>query len=99
MAATGHTRGSETRKPNSYSYAHLLRRSIAVNTDERKGNQMKNKITMSLLMLCFTGMLFVLAGCEQEGPAERAGENIDEGMERAGESIERAGENVQDTAN
>ncbi|MFA5531424.1 MAG: hypothetical protein WDA11_12230 [Thiohalomonadaceae bacterium] len=31
-----------------------------------------------------------LAACEREGPAERAGESVDEGVERAGEEIERA---------
>ncbi len=60
---------------------------------------MKSKSKAVMLMLCFTASLCMLMGCEQEGPAERAGENIDESMERAGDSIERAGENVQDSAN
>lgn len=37
-----------------------------------------------------------LSACEREGPAERAGEQIDRGVERAGESLERAGDRVQD---
>lgn len=36
------------------------------------------------------------AGCEREGPAERAGERIDRGAEKAGDSIERAGERSRD---
>ncbi len=60
---------------------------------------MKTKSKTLMLMFCFAASLFVLTGCEQEGPAERAGENVDESVERAGESIERAGENVQDSAN
>lgn len=36
------------------------------------------------------------AGCEREGPAERAGESIDRGAEKAGDSLERAGERSRD---
>lgn len=36
------------------------------------------------------------AGCEREGPAERAGERIDRGAEKAGDSLERAGERSRD---
>lgn len=40
-----------------------------------------------------------LAACEDnEGPAERAGESIDNAAERAGEAMEDAGENVQEEA-
>jgi hypothetical protein len=39
-----------------------------------------------------------LAACEQEGPAERAGEAIDNATENTGEAIERAGEKIQDGA-
>jgi hypothetical protein len=52
-----------------------------------------------LLLACFTGSLFFVVGCEQEGPAERAGEKVDESMEQAGEKMEQAGENIQDSAN
>ena len=36
------------------------------------------------------------AGCEREGPAERAGESIDRGVERAGEAVENAGDRARD---
>lgn len=52
-----------------------------------------------LLLVCFMGSLFGVVGCEQEGPAERAGEKVDESMEETGEKIEQAGENIQDSAN
>ena len=40
-----------------------------------------------------------LAGCQkQEGPAERAGREIDKAVEKAGQQIEKAGEKIQDTA-
>lgn len=37
-----------------------------------------------------------LAGCEQDGPAEQAGERVDRSVEKAGESMERAGDRAQD---
>lgn len=39
-----------------------------------------------------------LVGCEREGPAERAGEQIDESLEQAGKKIEQAGEAIRDKA-
>ncbi|SDN51929.1 hypothetical protein [Vreelandella arcis] len=40
-----------------------------------------------------------LAACgDDEGPAEEAGENIDETMEDAGEEMEEAGEDMEDAA-
>ena len=38
----------------------------------------------------------LLAGCEDQGPAEEAGENVDEAMEEAGDKMEEAKENVED---
>ncbi len=43
-----------------------------------------------------SGLLLVsLAGCEQ-GPAEKAGENVDDAVDEAGESIEDAGDSIED---
>jgi hypothetical protein len=40
-----------------------------------------------------------LAGCEKkEGPAERAGKEIDKSVESAGKQLEKAGQNIQDAA-
>jgi len=49
----------------------------------------------AIISLLCAGSLW-LAGCEQEGPAERAGEKVDKTMERAGEQMERAGERAQE---
>lgn len=38
----------------------------------------------------------MLGACEREGPAERAGERIDESAERAGDRIEDAGDRLED---
>lgn len=45
-----------------------------------------------------TALLFSLfaAGCDREGPAERAGERVDRGVEKTGDSIERAGDRTRD---
>ncbi len=54
----------------------------------------------SLVATCAALLLAVtLAACEKKGPAETAGEKIDNAAERAGEQIEKAGEKIQDKAN
>ncbi|WP_192035534.1 hypothetical protein [Halomonas sp. YLGW01] len=64
---------------------------------------MKAKLTDKLkdkfgIMLLVVMMSVVISGCEQEGPAEEAGEKIDNAMEDTGEAIEEAGENVEEAA-
>jgi hypothetical protein len=40
-----------------------------------------------------------LSACEKkEGPAERAGKDIDKAVQSAGEKIEKAGQKIQDAA-
>jgi hypothetical protein len=39
-----------------------------------------------------------LTACDDDGPAEEAGEAIDESAERAGEALEDAGETIQQNA-
>jgi hypothetical protein len=40
-----------------------------------------------------------LAACEKkEGPAERAGKEIDKTVEKAGQQLEKAGQSIQDAA-
>ena len=47
-----------------------------------------------------TGLLFLLfiSGCEQEGPAERAGEKIDKTIGQTQEKMEQAREKISDAA-
>ena len=56
------------------------------------------KFTSSAALI--TGALLVaLSGCQkQEGPAERAGKEVDKAVEKAGQQIETAGESIQDAA-
>lgn len=50
-------------------------------------------------LLCSVFVTALLAGslvaCDREGPAERAGRSVDEGVDRAGEELERAGEGAE----
>lgn len=49
--------------------------------------------------LFVTVVLLALAGCQREGPAEKAGRQVDEAGKAASRSIEKAGENIRDAAN
>lgn len=49
--------------------------------------------------LGMTALLLALSACDQQkGPAEQAGEKIDNAAEQAGQQIEKAGDAVQDAA-
>ena len=48
-------------------------------------------------VMCIGMFTFVLGACERQGPAERAGEKIDEAVEEAGEAVEKAGDKVKET--
>lgn len=55
------------------------------------------KITGAALLasLFFLG----LSACEKaEGPAERAGKELDHAVEKAGQKVEKAGDSIQDAA-
>ena len=44
-------------------------------------------------------LVAALSGCQkEEGPAERAGRQVDKAVEKAGQQIEKAGESIQDAA-
>ena len=51
------------------------------------------KILIAVLFSCLS---LTLASCDQKGPAEKVGENIDKGIEKTGEAIEEAGEAVEE---
>lgn len=56
-----------------------------------------NKTLVSTIVMAL--LLGPLAACEQEGPMEKLGENIDEAVEEAGEGIEEAADKVKDATN
>lgn len=51
-----------------------------------------NKLSLVLLAFLFT---LGLSACEK-GPAEKAGERMDDAMENVGDNIEEAGDEVED---
>ncbi|WP_136068904.1 hypothetical protein [Modicisalibacter radicis] len=58
----------------------------------------KNLLRKLGLAMMLALMLGGVAACDDQGPAEEAGENIDEAAENAGDSVEEMGEDVQDAA-
>lgn len=52
-----------------------------------------------LFALFIIGSLMGVQACDSDGPAEQAGEKVDESMEKAGDKLEKAGDNVQDAVN
>ena len=59
-----------------------------------------NTFNKSLVSIVTSSLLFVsLVGCQkQEGPAEKAGQAIDNAAGKVGAQIEKAGEAIQDAA-
>ena len=60
---------------------------------------MKWLLRLMVFLLSASLMIPILSGCEQQGPAEEAGEKIDEAVEETGDAIEEAGDAVQDSLN
>ena len=54
--------------------------------------------TAAATALAFAAAL-TLSACDDEGPAEKLGESIDNSAKQVGEAVEDAGESVQDSAN
>ena len=49
--------------------------------------------------LVMSALIVGLSSCQKkEGPAERAGKQIDKAVEKAGQQIEKAGEKIEDAA-
>ncbi|HRD88643.1 MAG TPA: hypothetical protein PK752_10390 [Accumulibacter sp.] len=66
------------------------------NYQEKSEMKLGGSISAALLM---SALLIALPGCQkQEGPAEKAGKEIDKTMEKAGQQVEKAGDAVQDAA-
>lgn len=58
-----------------------------------------SRIGVTLGATLVVSALLALTGCQkEEGPAERAGQQIDKAVEQTGQQIEKAGEKIQDAA-
>jgi hypothetical protein len=59
--------------------------------------KIRNGVTAGLVL---TILIVGLSACQKkEGPAERAGKEIDKSVESAGQQLEKAGQKIQDAAN
>lgn len=59
----------------------------------------KRHLLRKLGLALMIGMLGAgLAACEEEGPAEQAGESIDESVEEMGEGVEEMGDDLEQAA-
>ena len=56
---------------------------------------MHNKKTINAALIIGFALI-TLAGCQKEGPAERAGKSIDNAASKVGEQVEKAGDAVKD---
>ena len=66
------------------------------NYQEKSEMKHVGSISAALLM---SALLIALPGCQkQEGPAEKAGKEIDKTLEKAGQQVEKAGDAIQDAA-
>ena len=54
------------------------------------------KRTRILCLLLAIVFIAAFVACEQEGPAEQAGEKIDEAVEEAGDKMEEAGDAIEE---
>jgi hypothetical protein len=63
-------------------------------------NQMTLQTMQRTFAILTVGLFMgVLGACDEQGPAEEAGEAVDNAAENAGEAMEEAGEEAQDNAN
>ncbi|WP_019625752.1 hypothetical protein [Thioalkalivibrio sp. ALJT] len=56
----------------------------------------KSRLTVFLLALMMALGSATLAGCDNQGPAEEAGENIDDAMEDAGDALDDAADEMEE---
>jgi len=65
----------------------------------------KNQVAPFASLLLSLGALVAFAGCESKGPAEKAGESIDKGIQNAKDAVnppgaaEKAGRNIDKALN
>lgn len=68
-------------------YHHGLMIKSIPTLPEFKTMKLSETIAAALLL---SALMITLSACEEQGPMEEAGEEIDEGIEEAGDSIEDA---------
>jgi predicted ABC-type transport system involved in lysophospholipase L1 biosynthesis ATPase subunit len=67
--------------------------------DEPEGKRMMKVRSSVVAVVAMSFVIMGLSACEkQEGPAERAGKEIDKSVQSAGQQLEKAGQQIQDAA-
>lgn len=64
--------------------------------DGKFGRPRLNSALLALVLALGGGAM--LTGCDNDGPAEEAGEEIDEAVDDAGDALEDAADEVEDAA-
>jgi len=63
-------------------------------TKQKHQNHKSNMLTLGMLAATFSGLL-ALSGCEKEGPAEKAGKEIDKALSSADSQIQAIGKDIE----
>lgn len=56
---------------------------------------MRNAGRSAVLALALVALVGAVTGCKKEGPAERAGRQIDQATDKAGQQMDHAGDNLK----
>lgn len=56
---------------------------------------MKTSLNKVVSALALSVLAFTLSGCEKEGPAEKAGKEIDKAVSSAGSQLESIGKEIE----
>ncbi len=76
-------------------FAQLCANYMAIHSYEEKNMKFNSGIAAAIVLI------FAVAGltaCEKKGPAERAGESIDNAAKKVGDKMEDAGDKIKDAA-
>ncbi|GAB3351699.1 hypothetical protein GCM10027512_26240 [Chromohalobacter beijerinckii] len=65
----------------------------------KENSMLRSEWLRKMALALIIGMTAVgVVACDDEGPAEEAGESVDNAMDDAGDSMEEAGEDIQNAA-
>jgi hypothetical protein len=77
-----------------FTFEH--RRTGRTKTFCRKRRRAMKALTYLFILVATLGLTLTFSACQKEGPAEKAGEEIDQTMDEAGETLDETMENMQD---
>ena len=72
---------------------------VANTSNEIQGKISMNNFSISYSAIALVASAMIFSACQpQEGPAERAGKQVDNAAESVGQHVEKAGQDLQDAA-